>query len=307
MAQDDTIIDAQALDWIVRTGDPDFDDWPGFMAWMEADPRHAPRYHAMSADIEDGIAVLPPAVTPAMAAPIVRSPRRVYRWGGGAIAASLALVLGYAAFDDRAQPYAVETAAGVSRTVVLSDGSRMTLGGGSRVMLDRGDARIATLDRGEAMFVVRHDAADAFEVRVGDDRLVDVGTAFDVKRTAEGARVAVSEGAVDVNPGAGVLRLTPGQGVLTSRTGMMRFAIARDEVGAWREGRLAYDAVPLSEVAADLSRTLGMTITVEPAIAARPVRATIATAGLGRDPTPLAALLDVTIRRHAGGWVMAAR
>ena len=36
MAQDDTALDAQALDWIVRTGDPVFDDWPGFMAWMEA-------------------------------------------------------------------------------------------------------------------------------------------------------------------------------------------------------------------------------------------------------------------------------
>ncbi|MEG8054361.1 hypothetical protein QP185_16050 [Sphingomonas aerolata] len=58
MAQDDTALDAQALDWIVRTGDPAFDDWPGFMAWMEADPTHATRYHALSAAIDDGVASL---------------------------------------------------------------------------------------------------------------------------------------------------------------------------------------------------------------------------------------------------------
>lgn len=307
MAQDGRTIDDQALDWIVRTGDPGFDDWPGFMAWMEADPAHAARYQALSADIDEGVAMLPPAAPVAMTAPAAIPSRRRYRWAGGAIAASLAVVAGYAVLDQRAEPYAVETAQGATRTIALADGSRMTLGGGSRVMLDRSDSRVATLDRGAAMFVVRHDPADPFEVRVGEARLVDVGTAFDVTRTADGLRVAVSEGAVDYNPGADAIRLTPGQGLAVSGVRAVRYSVETSDVGAWREGRLAFDGVALSEVASDLSRTLGIAIAVAPAIADRPVRATIMTAGLRDDPTALAALLNVTMRRSATGWTMSAR
>ncbi|MDD1452194.1 FecR/PupR family sigma factor regulator [Sphingomonas sp. H160509] len=51
MAEHDDI-EARALDWVVRTGSDAFDDWPAFHAWLEADPRHAVAYHAMSMDIE---------------------------------------------------------------------------------------------------------------------------------------------------------------------------------------------------------------------------------------------------------------
>ncbi len=311
MAQDDTALDAQALDWIVRTGDPAFDDWPDFMAWMEADPAHATRYHALSAAIDDGVASLRAlqagAVAPSIAKPARRAPQRIGRWAGGAIAASLAVVAGLSVYERRPQPYAVEAAPGAARTILLAEGSRIMLAGGSCVTIDRRDARIATLDRGEAMFVVAHDAADPFEVLVGETRLVDVGTAFDVKRTSDGMRVSVSEGAVDYDPGPNAIRMTAGQGVVVARGGVMRITVDAAAVGSWREGRLAFENTPMTEVAEDLSRTLGIAIAVAPDVAERRVRATIATAGLARDPTPLAALLDVTMRRSAQGWTMSAR
>ena len=300
MEQND--IEARALDWVVRVGDPAFADWEGFQAWLEADPRHAAAYHGLSLDIEETAAVVPRVVVP-----VVR--RRWPVWAGGAVAASLALVAGYAVLDDRAAPYAVETPAGTMRTVALADGSAVTLGGATRVVLDRNDPRTATLDRGQAMFVVRHDASDPFEVHVGDAKLVDVGTAFDVKRSRGETRVAVSEGAVDYNPGEQGVRLTPGQGLVASdATGAVRvLAVDAASVGSWRGSVLAYEGATLAEVADDLSRALGVDLRADPAVARRAFSGSIATAKLAGDPRRVAPLLGIAIRRRGNHWVMTAR
>ncbi|TXC70625.1 DUF4880 domain-containing protein [Sphingomonas ginsenosidivorax] len=295
-------IDARALDWVVRLGDPAFADWKAFQAWLEADPRHASAYHAASLDIEQMAAAVSPE-------PVVVARRRWPAWAGGAIAASLALVAGYAALDTRADPYAVETRAGTMRTVALADGSAVTLGGATRLMLDRNDPRTATLERGQAMFVVRHDTADPFEVHVGAARLVDVGTAFDVKRTRGETRVAVSDGAVDYNPGRDGIRLVKGQGLVETDTGGAVRVIAVDVagVGSWRNSVLAYDGATLAEVADDLSRALGVDLRAEPSVAGRAFSGSIATAKLAGDPTRAAPLLGVAVRRRGNHWVMTAR
>ena len=295
-------IDARALDWVVRTGDPAFADWEAFQTWLEADPRHASAYHAMALDVDEMAATVPPE-------PLIIGPRRWPAWAGGAIAASLALVAGYAALDTRADPYAVETRAGAMRTVALADGSAVTLGGATKLMLDRNDPRTATLERGQAMFVVRHDVSDPFEVHVGAARLVDVGTAFDVKRTRGETRVAVSEGAVDYNPGVDGIRLAKGQGLVATDTGAAVRVMAVDVagVGSWRNSVLAYEGATLAEVADDLSRALGVDLRADPAVARRPFSGSIATAKLGGDPTRVAPLLGVSIRRRGSHWVMTAR
>ena len=37
-----------AIDWLVRTNDPDFAAWDEFTAWLEADPVNADAYHALA-------------------------------------------------------------------------------------------------------------------------------------------------------------------------------------------------------------------------------------------------------------------
>jgi len=298
-------LNGAALDWVVRTGSDAFDDWPAFRAWLEADPRHATAYHAMSADIEEMAEMVPPAP----AAPIVMQPprRRWPVWTGGAIAASLALFVGYEALEKRAHPYAVETAAGAMRTVQLADGSSIAMGGATRLMLDRDDPRIATLERGEAMFVVRHDDSDPFEVSVGGARLVDVGTAFDVKYALGDTRVAVSEGAVDYNPGRDGIRLVKGQGLLVRDGEATVTNVDVASVGSWRDSVLAYEGATLAEVADDLSRALGVDLRADPGVAKRPFSGSIATAKLVGDPRLAAPLLGVAIRKRGGHWVMSTR
>ncbi|MEG8044556.1 FecR domain-containing protein [Sphingomonas faeni] len=309
MAEHDDIdaraLDLAALDWVVRTGSDAFDDWSAFQAWLEADPRHAAAYHAISADLEDMAAAVPPV----QAAPVVvtAARRRWPVWAGGAIAASLALFVGYEATQTRTHPYSVETAAGAMRTVRLADGSSIAMGGATRLMLDRDDPRIATLERGEAMFVIRHDDSDPFEVSVGGARLVDVGTAFDVKFARDETRVAVSEGAVDYNPGREGIRLVKGQGLLVRDGTATVTAVDVASVGSWRDSVLAYEGATLAEVADDLSRALGVDLRADPTVAKRPFSGSIATAKLAGDPRLAAPLLGVAIRKTGGHWVMSTR
>jgi transmembrane sensor len=309
MAEHDDIdapaLNGAALDWVVRTGSDAFDDWPAFHAWLEADPRHASAYHAMSADVDEMAAVVPAEVAAPMVVPMLRRRWRV--WAGGAIAASLALVVGYGAIETRAHPYAVETSPGSMRTVRLADGSTIAMGGATRLMLDRNDPRGATLERGEAMFVVRHDDSDPFEVSVGGARLVDVGTAFDVKHARGETRVAVSEGAVDYNPGSDAIRLVKGQGLLVRDGKATVTPVDIASVGSWRDSVLAYEGATLAEVADDLSRALGVDLRADPGVAKRPFSGSIATAKLSGDPRLAGPLLGVAIRKRGGHWVMSAR
>ena len=307
MAEHDDIearaLNETALDWVVRTGSDAFDDWPAFHAWLEADPRHAAAYHATAMDIEEIAAAVPPA----QVAPVEIRRRRWPVWAGGAIAASLALFMGYESLETRASPYAVETAAGSMRTVRLTDGSTIAMGGATRLMLDHDDPRVATLERGEAMFVVRHDDSDPFEVSVGGARLVDVGTAFDVKRVRNETRVAVSEGAVDYNPGQGGIRLVKGQGLVVRDGKATVTAVDVASVGSWRDSVLAYEGATLAEVADDLSRALGVDLRADPGVAKRAFSGSIATAKLSGDPRLAAPLLGVAIRKRGGHWVMSSR
>ncbi|WP_260596876.1 FecR family protein [Sphingomonas endolithica] len=299
----------EALDWVVRVGDRAFDDWDAFQAWLDADPAHAARYQALATDIDDMVALVPPEAQPALVPLAVPVARHRGRWIGGALAASLALVVGYATLRHDAAPYVLETPAGGSRTVALADGSAITMSGGTRVTLDRNDARVATLDRGQAMFEIRHDAEDPFEVTVGDRKVVDVGTAFDLKRTGDETRVAVSEGAVDFIGDADPVRLVAGQGLVARDRAapVMSSPLDIASVGAWRSGSLAYDGAPIAEVAGDLSRSLGLRVTADRSVAARPFFGVVVIADIKRDPRQMAGVLDLTARQSGNAWVLTAK
>lgn len=298
-------VEEQALEWAIRAFDPEFDDWDGLTGWLEANPLNHDRYdHALAAiaDARDSV-----ATTPVQTAPVAANdklpPRHGYwRWGGSAIAAMLVAVVGISVWNDRAQPYAVETAPGEQRSVQLADGSEIILSGGSRVTLDRADVRTASVDRGQMLFRIRHDAAHPFQVTAGDTQMVDLGTVFDVTRDPGRTRVAVAEGAVMVDPKGAKLRLDPGQAVVATGDQLRRQRA--EDVGGWREGRLTFDGAPLSDVARDLSRQLGRMVRADAAIADRPFSGTIDIRNLKDDPALLGRLLAVRVRVDGRAWVL---
>jgi len=119
----------------------------------------------------------------------------------------------------------------------------------------------------------------------------------------------VSEGVVIYNPKAENVRLTAGKTLRAADAeGQVRVgATDPGVIAAWRQGRLIYSAAPLSAVAADLSRNLGILVTAAPGVAARPFSGVIRIDGdrqavRGR----VGALLGVAVRPAGDGWTLEA-
>lgn len=299
----------QAIGWTIRLKDGSPDDWRAFTAWLEADPAHLAAYDDVSR-ADDTLGQIPAQPRPVIAdQPPAHSPVRSRRgWlVGGGVAAAMAGVLATSLVQAPAA-YALETRPGEHRTVQLADGSRIDLNGGSRVMLDRKNPRMASLERGEALFTVVHDARRPFKVKVGADVLEDLGTVFAVIHEGTTTEVAVSEGAVLYNPDREAVRIAPGQKL--SEEGGDRVLLAQVDprtVGAWRTGRLSYSGAPLMRVAADLRRNLGVTVHVDPALSARRFTGLVQLDG-GQELLfeRLSALLEVQAVRTGNGWTLTA-
>jgi transmembrane sensor len=110
---------------------------------------------------------------------------------------------------------AVEVAPGAAKRVLaLSDGTRVELASGSRLVPSSStpEAVELALERGEARFEVAPQGTRRFEVQAGALRVRVVGTAFTVTRdrVADVARVAVEHGRVRVYTPAGEASLGAG-------------------------------------------------------------------------------------------------
>ncbi|SDA12552.1 FecR domain-containing protein [Sphingomonas sp. NFR15] len=313
-APDPDPISEAAIAWAVRVSDPAFADWEAFSDWLGAAPAHADAYHEAETALADGAALMARAKprTPAarvqphtVEAPARRAAPRRWAWAGAAVAASLAAVIGIDMRGGTAASQVYETAPGVQRTIALADGSEVKLNGGTRLIVGGRDARALSLARGEALFTVKHDAARPFSVRVGTAWVVDIGTRFDIVRESDTTRVAVSEGEIDWRRGGVAVRVTAGRS-LRARDGSndVRLAnVAQGAVGGWSQGQLQYDGTELSEVATDLARTLGVTVSVDGAIETRPVRGVVQLEGGARAVFPrLAALIGVRAKREGAKW-----
>lgn len=302
------MINEEALGWVIQTRDPEFSDWDGFTAWLEADPAHASAYDAlMLADSAlDRLVPSEPVAMPPIAAndPGVPS-RRPLRWiGGGAVAAALvaAVSLGVA---NRSDIYRVTTRPGEIRVIALDDGTKVELNGGTTMRFDRKDARFAALDAGEAAFTVRHDEANPFRVTVGDAVFEDAGTVFNIVRTKAATRIGVSEGKVIYNPQAEAIALPAGRALADDAQGLRVMDIAPAAVASWRQGQLVYSNAPVTQVAEDAARSLGLTVQFTPQAQAMRFTGTLR---LDRDPARFfaqaAPLMGLSAVRQGDAWLL---
>src|ERR1700723_3878162 len=128
--------------------------------------------------------------------------RRVQSRIAWAAAAALVMGVGLALFMLET-PQKFATALGEQRSVLLADGSRVTLNTASTIEVDlRRGRREVRLVRGEALFEVAHDPARPFVVRAGNALLNDVGTQFNVDLRSDRTTVTVVEGRVAVDSGS---------------------------------------------------------------------------------------------------------
>ena len=306
MATDATIIDT-AIDWHLRQPEMTADDWMAFVTWLEADPAHAAAFDRV-AMVDRAI---PPAPTPLEAANDDAAPVRRWRGviGGSVAAAVAAALLAPVMLAQRPDPYSVETAAGERRVVALGDGTRIEMSGGTRLTLDHHDDRVAALDRGQALFTVRHDAAHPFTLTAGGVAVRDLGTVFDVARDGPRLAVQVASGSVMVQPDRDRITLTPGQTLLTDEASghAVRGTVAPADVGGWRQGRIALTGATLGDLASAWRRLYGTRLNLTGALAQRPFTGMVALTGKAeRDVPHVAALIGADWRRNGEDWIIEA-
>jgi transmembrane sensor len=305
MTQSQTEIHARALDWVVRMRDADFDRWEEFADWLGAQPSHAEAYQRLAIEDQDLDLLLPPKVLYQPAPEFrARGWRRIGLTSGGIAAAIVAVFAAHLTF---AGPhlYDVQTAPGERRQIALPNGTIIALNGGTRLRLDHDNPRFAEVRQGEALFEVAHDADHPFTVHVGDGRLVDLGTRFDIMRSNAGTEIAVAEGSVRYDVADRHVALAPGDTLRVSADGRVatKGVVPVAQIGTWREGRFVYSGEPLSRVAADLSRYTGQPVTAAPDIAGQPFRGVISVSDR-HNLQPLGPLFGARIDRRGNGWLI---
>ena len=307
MQHDDPILE-QAAQWAVRAGDPGFADWDAFTAWLEQDPAHAQAYDRVAAAVADAAEAERAFALPANDQMPSQHPL-VRRWASAAVAAVLLIFAAFGLWWGEGGVQSFETAPGETRLIALDDGGTIHLAADSRIALDPDNPRFATLEQGGALFTIVHEEGNPFVLDVGADRVVDAGTVFDVRLSERELAVGVSEGLVIFNPAGQNVRIEPGQ-LLESPLGSDDFtvhAIAPEQVGEWREGRMTFERLSMAELATELTSMSGVTFRAAPASARDVVSGSVLIDPIRADPASLGPLLGVTVRPAGDGWLIEAR
>jgi transmembrane sensor len=172
-------------------------------------------------------------------------------------------------------PQRVETAVGEQRSVVLGDGSLVTLNTASSIEVHMTSARrTVKLLAGEALFAVAHDSTRPFEVTTDDTTVRAIGTQFNVDRRPASTTVTVVEGRVavitptnkDQSAQPSRLPLEAGE-QLTLAPRAARHAVRTDVATAiaWTQRKLVFEHRHLGEVAAEFNRYNRQTIEIRSA------------------------------------------
>jgi len=303
MNRDNDRIVAEATAWHAA-GMHDDMDWDGFTEWLGADPAHRRAYDEVAladALLDEHRETLGAAFDDEPVAERAPATGSWKRWAGMAIAASLVGLMAIPQFlKDDARVYRTTAA---SRTVALEDGSTIMLAPHSRMSVED-DGKIALT--GGAWFDIRHDPSRRLTINAADVTIGDIGTRFDVQVTGRQVRVEVAEGKVEVSsPALGQpLRLTQGRGLFFdgARGTATLSDVTADNAGEWRQGRLTYEAAPLSLVAADLSRYAALRVSMPESLRDRPFSGTLVIGDGKTALRDLSQVMDLELGRDAGGY-----
>ena len=288
-----------ALDWLVRTNDPEFAGWAEFTAWLEESAANADAYHAL-AGYEAEMLPLVEAV-PAAAEPTRQPQRRRLALVAGVVAFAAAAT---AIVAPRMMPVDYSTGPGEVRIVSLGGQDQLVMNGDTKLELAGWDRRTVQLGQGQVLLRLREPGQEKIELITGDLKLVDVGTVFEVSRDGPETRLLVSEGAVIADPAGAGLKVAAGQRLDTQDGATVLQAMPADisSVGSFERGQLSYLDEPLGHVIADLRRSTGIDFSPSAAISTRRFTGTLSVAEVKRDPRSLEPLLGISMERSGQGW-----
>ncbi len=151
------------------------------------------------------------------------------------------------------------TPVGGREVITLFDGSQVELNTDTSVRIAPAK-RMAWVEKGEAYFQIKHDAAHPFVVAVAGHRIVDLGTKFVVRDQPGRLEVSLVEGRARVespNKAARPAVLTPGDVAVATATAISVTKKTEkhltSELG-WRRGVVIFDYTSLAEAVAEFNR-----------------------------------------------------
>ncbi|WP_292041136.1 FecR family protein [Massilia sp. UBA6681] len=266
-------IDNEAFEWVARklARGLSAHESAQFDAWYAADVRHQGAYvRAMAIYNAINLASAPQSLSPELS--MARRQRRSRRawFRVGAMAACLVAAVGTVSLQVLREERVLTTAKGEFRKVPLQDKSVATINSGSQIEVAFTDKqRTVNLRKGEAWFEVAKDKTKPFVVEAGAARIKAVGTAFSVRRFANGTEVLVTEGKVEVwDKGSSARRrqLVEGDRAFlaqdASAISVSRQPVEVNRKLAWREGKVILKNQTLDDAVADFNRYSPKTIVI---------------------------------------------
>lgn len=297
----------EAALWYVRfqSGDTSEED-PDFLDWLAASPFNAAAVTRAEQAwrLFDSPDSASPEILKVRHQALKRSGRRASRrWAvfaplvarvpliaAAALLFAVSASVGVAALNDAARQSApvqglmvLHTDIGETRTLTLSDNSRISLDAATRLEVNYSEAaRDVRLLSGQAHFEVAKDRRRPFRVRAGDRTIIATGTAFNVELVGQDVRVTLLEGEVVVTetppppvrasvmdkpapqPSAPALKLRPGEQLIASVAAPAHIAddVNIEKTSAWREGRVFLQGDTLSEAVERMNRYSHIKLTI---------------------------------------------
>ena len=286
----------QAAFWLVRLGALDCtpEDRFAFEAWKQQDPAH----ERMFLRLQRGNALVDRHMTDSRIVAMLEEARAERHAGERSLAAALRTTGGLTALAASIVVAAVaafvavpslrpssdieaftpgdvevfETSVGERSVITLADGSIVSINTNSLVEVSfSASERLVKLLRGQAYFEVAEDVYRPFVVQAGDQRVVALGTAFDVRfYRKDRVEITLVEGRVEVNdvsrargtfPRKGgqapvdPIALTPGHRLI-ARAASAPEVVVTDTVEetSWRSGQLLFRERPLASAVEEINR-----------------------------------------------------
>lgn len=281
-----TTLPSNAAEWDarLRAADCSEAERQAFADWCAADAENAADFEALQAmlaglrearDVPEIRSLREAALN---AAPPVSRSRRRYRGLGIAAAIGL-LAVGLVTIEltETRIPIvqdapSLATSIGERSTTTLEDGSVAVLNTNSRLQLAFSDQeRRVILLQGQALFEVSENPDRPFVVMAGEQLITAIGTVFDVRLDGDDVQVTLIDGVVEVKAEAPLgtdltgpvatpapVRMTAGQTLVTKAIATPEPPVLEaadvERASIWRQGRVFFDDVPLSEAVAEMNR-----------------------------------------------------
>lgn len=313
----DSAIREDAIAWLARLrGIPTDADKNAFEAWYASNPRHADIYDALLNAWER---TAPDASLPSDPVLTASDQKRWVNWALATAAAVLLILLGTVAVGHlppvKAPPSTMlASGRGEIRTIVLEDGSRLTLDTETALQTEfTQDRRAIRLDKGRVRFEVATDARP-FIVTANQSEVAALGTVFDVDRRDAATVVTLLEGVVDVRyPGNADYRrpsnrLKPGEKIEVAANPSEDGAVVMPaEDTRWPSGMLSFDNERVADVVAAANRYATTRILIsEPADGNRLFTGTIKAGNQDQIAHAIAKMFDLGISRDQSNNIVLA-